>query len=154
MFEYGLGGLGMSKPMVLGFMFDDEFKRVVLIRKNHPEWQAGRLNGVGGKAERGEPFIKAMVREFQEETGVLTEQSDWTQFALMHGEYFYLPVFYASSTLLLEQVQTITDEQVGIWSLFSFNLHAGACVSSLPWLLGLALDKNKSIMISEVWYND
>jgi hypothetical protein len=35
---------------VVGFAFDTD-GRVALIRKNRPEWQAGRLNGIGGHVE-------------------------------------------------------------------------------------------------------
>jgi 8-oxo-dGTP diphosphatase len=39
---------------VLGFLFDPSQKDVVLIKKLKPEWQKGKLNGVGGKIEEGE----------------------------------------------------------------------------------------------------
>lgn len=53
---------------VLGFMFDHEEKHVLLIWKNRPKWQAGKLNGIGGKIEAGETPLQAMEREFTEET--------------------------------------------------------------------------------------
>ena len=31
-----------------GFLFSDDRRHVVLIRKRRPAWQAGKLNGVGG----------------------------------------------------------------------------------------------------------
>lgn len=37
---------------VVGFQFARRGNLVTLIRKNHPEWQAGKLNGVGGKTRR------------------------------------------------------------------------------------------------------
>lgn len=55
---------------VCGFCFDQERDRVVLIQKAQPDWQAGRLNGVGGKVESGESVAQAMTREFEEEAGV------------------------------------------------------------------------------------
>ena len=39
--------------MVVGFAFTEDRRSVILIRKNRPEWQAGRLNGVGGHIEPG-----------------------------------------------------------------------------------------------------
>ena len=46
------------------------------------EWQAGLLNGIGGKIEDGEAPIEALVREFAEETGVQTSAEEWS--AIVH----------------------------------------------------------------------
>lgn len=62
---------------VVGFMFNSDRSRVLLIEKNRPAWQAGKLNGVGGKLEDGEDPNFAMAREFREETGIDTEAQDW-----------------------------------------------------------------------------
>lgn len=72
---------------VLGFAFDYECPdlSVLLIRKAKPAWQKGKLNGVGGKIEPGEKPLVAMVREFFEETTILTEEKDWIARGLMEG---------------------------------------------------------------------
>lgn len=70
------------KSAVCGFMFDKRTQELVaLIRKKRPDWQAGKVNGVGGKIERGEKAHAAMVREFQEETGVKTAATAWELFS-------------------------------------------------------------------------
>lgn len=66
---------------VLGFAFSKDGQSIALIRKDRPTWQAGKLNGIGGKVEPGEPIIKAMAREFKEETGRYTLPQDWRYFA-------------------------------------------------------------------------
>ncbi len=67
---------------VVGFAFNEDKSLVLLIQKKRPEWQAGRLNGVGGKCEEGERRPRdTMAREFLEETGIKTEPETWTQFA-------------------------------------------------------------------------
>lgn len=43
---------------------------VVVVRKNHPEWQFGRWNGVGGACNEGETPLQAAQREFTEETRI------------------------------------------------------------------------------------
>jgi hypothetical protein len=53
---------------VLGFVFDFEAKKVLLVLKNRPDWQTGLLNGLGGKIEADETPLEAMEREFKEET--------------------------------------------------------------------------------------
>ncbi len=55
----------------------DNFNNILLIEKNKPKWQAGFLNGVGGKVEFGETTREAMTREFQEETGIYVSKNDW-----------------------------------------------------------------------------
>lgn len=65
----------------LGFAFSEDFKYLVLIKKNRPEWQKGLLNGVGGKVDtKDESFRDAMIREFFEETNVL--QNNWKSVGL------------------------------------------------------------------------
>lgn len=43
---------------------------VLLVLKDKPEWQAGRLNLCGGKIEPGETPIEAAERELKEESGL------------------------------------------------------------------------------------
>lgn len=67
---------------VVGFAFNEDKSRVLLIKKQKPEWQAGKWNGVGGKCEEGERRARdTMAREFAEETGIVTEPAYWTMFA-------------------------------------------------------------------------
>ena len=47
----------------------DEY--LFLRRSDTKKIDAGRLNGIGGKVEPGEDFLKAAVRETQEETGYI-----------------------------------------------------------------------------------
>lgn len=69
---------------VVGFLFDQELQRVALIRKNKPRWQAGLLNGIGGKIEiTDDNPHDAMFREFKEEAELCW--SDWSYFAKMSG---------------------------------------------------------------------
>jgi len=71
---------------VLGFCFDIEFKQLVIIRKQRPEWQRGLINVPGGKIEPGESDAEAISREFKEETGEIIGPLRWDRFALMHEE--------------------------------------------------------------------
>ena len=72
--------LSIKKPTteyVLGFAFTKDLKQVALIRKKRPEWQAGKLNGIGGKVNINEVPLLAMVREFQEEACLNTSVLGW-----------------------------------------------------------------------------
>jgi 8-oxo-dGTP pyrophosphatase MutT (NUDIX family) len=66
---------------VTGFAFTPDGDSVLLIKKTKPQWQAGKLNGVGGKVEEFDADLAAaMVREFQEETSIVTTSDQWQHF--------------------------------------------------------------------------
>lgn len=48
---------------VAGFMFNEDRTRVALIEKQKPDWQRGKLNGIGGKIEDDESPVEAMTSE-------------------------------------------------------------------------------------------
>ncbi|WP_432263407.1 NUDIX domain-containing protein [Cupriavidus sp. TMH.W2] len=136
---------------VLGLAFDRRRKLVVLIRKARPEWQAGMLNGVGGKVKVGESPEQAMIREFDEETGVITLPGDWQPFARLHGAYFDMTVFRLESDVVVGQVRTMTDEEIVV-SALDLNVLREAGVSNLSWLVGCALDSDQPRLRLDVCY--
>jgi 8-oxo-dGTP diphosphatase len=75
---------------VLGFRFN-EAGEVLLIRKAKPPWQAGKVNGIGGKVEPGETIHQAMAREFREETTIDTTPEDWRHVLTMTGPHEHDP---------------------------------------------------------------
>jgi len=54
---------------VLVYAEPTEGNDILLIRKEKPDWQKGKLNLVGGKVEDDELAGIAAIREFKEETG-------------------------------------------------------------------------------------
>jgi 8-oxo-dGTP pyrophosphatase MutT (NUDIX family) len=147
-------------------MFTDIASSVVLIRKNRPEFQAGLLNGVGGKieTERGESPRRAMVREFFEETGVQTTPDEWTMFAELQcydhkegdGWMHVVYCFVCKSTKHWSSVRTMTDETVElhafplpntVWDDPKFAADAtplmrSSLIHNVPWLLEMATAKH------------
>lgn len=67
---------------VLGFLFSNF--DVALIKKTHPEYQKGKLNGIGGKIEPRETPLEAMEREFFEETGFKLSAGAWSLYLTFH----------------------------------------------------------------------
>lgn len=98
---------------VCGFCFDEARERVLLIRKNRPKWQNGRLNGIGGHIETDELEIQAMKREFWEETGISSEfrQIMWRRLAYLRGPDWEVCFFFAFNDVMKFAV-TRTDEEV------------------------------------------
>ena len=97
---------------VLGFCFNAEKNRVVLMEKNRPDWQKGYLNGVGGKVEKGEIPVCAMCREFGEETGVITYAKDWDLCFDIKGYDYELLIFRVIHDKIHYNAKTITDEEI------------------------------------------
>jgi len=127
----------------LGFLFDEWARTfsdglgdgtVALITKNRPDWQAGKMNGIGGHIEKGENPQEAMVREFEEETRVKFE--DWDYKIRYEGEDFVLHIFSGFSTDNWK-IQTKTDEDVSIEDL---ALLPDNIIYNLNWMIPLLLD--------------
>ncbi len=139
------------KKYVTGFLFSQDATRVVLIKKCLPEWQQGLLNGVGGKIENNESSCDAMVREFQEETGVFVAHDQWTCYTKIYRpNYYELDVYYAYSDLAYE-AKTVEREEVYLIKLQDIPENI---IPNLRWLIPLALDNqadfSKPVVIHEV----
>jgi 8-oxo-dGTP diphosphatase len=116
---------------VLGFLFNSELTKVVLIKKLRPPWQSGLYNGVGGKVEPDELDYDAMVREFEEETG--RTNVSWTNFATLKGEQFSIIVFKGSGNV--KKCKTTTDEEIATFDVDSLPNNI---VSNATWLIQMA----------------
>uniref|UniRef100_A0A6H1ZTZ2 Nudix hydrolase domain-containing protein n=1 Tax=viral metagenome TaxID=1070528 RepID=A0A6H1ZTZ2_9ZZZZ len=121
------------KEYVVGFAFDHSCKAVLLISKSKPEWQKGHLNGIGGKIEKGELPIQAMVREFKEETGIETDHSDWIYYCLMTAEEEEICYYYMIGGA--HEAYSITDEVVEWFEVDDLP-------PNLNWLIPLALEND------------
>ena len=112
------------KRYVLGLAFTEDGS-VVMVRKNRPVWQAGKLNFVGGKVEPNEMYSDTMVREFLEETGVETQKSDWRFAGLMgrkhNGKYdgdtedhgaFVVSLYVSEPDDKYFECRTVEDEEI------------------------------------------
>ena len=118
----------------VGFMFSPDMTRVVLIRKKRPDWQAGRLNGVGGHIDDNEAPIKAMRREFKEEAGV--DFADWQPVAMLECPDALVWFFWAKGEQYFE-ARTMTDE--GIEKVYvKWAMDTDEVLPNIPWLVQMA----------------
>jgi 8-oxo-dGTP diphosphatase len=129
---------------VLGFMFDEKFEKVLLVRKQKPAWQKGLLNGPGGKIENPETAIGAMVREFKEETGI--DHPTWKHYCSLSGltpdgARFEVLVF---ATIGEPEKWSVTPanmvESVEVHNSASFTPVSEGAIENLCWLIALAID--------------
>jgi 8-oxo-dGTP diphosphatase len=128
-------------PYVTGFLFDSTIQSVLLICKKRPAWQAGYLNGVGGKIESGETTTQAMRREFREETGVLI--NNWTYFVTLSSGAGDRSVdfYWAIKDIQKVNIRTMTDELVG-WVTVRDLLHSRQkIIPNLFWLIPMAINQ-------------
>ncbi len=131
----------------VGFLFDDA-GRVALIEKKRPAWQAGKLNGIGGKVEPGETPAEAMRREFREETGV--DVADWHHFMTLRWEAGDVFFYRSFASHLLAGVQTTTDEMVQVT--WADAIGVLPTIPNLAWIVPLARhthDRYEPILVEE-----
>lgn len=122
---------------VCGFVFSRG--HVLLIKKNRPDWQAGRINGIGGKIQVGKEFpLQAMVREFHEETGVHIPAGAWRHFATFKVTGLNNVVYFYTAKVDGIEPKQMTDEEPG-W--YPTELPAGCpFIENLHWLVPMAMD--------------
>lgn len=130
----------MKTKYVVGFAFNEPGNNVLLILKERPTWQKGKYNGIGGHVEEGENYNNAMVREFKEECGIETNESDWVYYMKLSGDDWEV-VFFYTTLKNGDDPQSTTDETVSWVSVY--NLKIGYCISNLHWLIPMALYHRK-----------
>lgn len=137
------------KFYVCGFLFHEDY--VLLVKKNRPDWQAGLLNGIGGKVEPEELSMGAMHREFQEETLGRVDPQVWEEFCVEQGRDYRVRFFRATSrerNRPLPPVGNDVGELMGwveVKSLLADNGKSSLgvrprIVGNLYWLLPMAQD--------------
>lgn len=133
---------------VAGLLFRDD--EVALIRKNRPDWQAGKLNAVGGKVEPSEYPVYAMRREFAEEAGYQPPLTDWRQFCTLEhphrgGEVHFFTAMWDQGIGPI--TKNMTDEPVDWYKVRdvlapSYQL----IIPNLRWLIPLALNPSQEMV--------
>jgi 8-oxo-dGTP pyrophosphatase MutT (NUDIX family) len=128
---------------VLGYLFSLDKKQVVLIQKNRPDFLKDKWNAVGGHIEENELPHAAMVREFEEETGLLI--SDWgNAFCIVRAKDYQLHVFKAFSDKI-DKVKSVTEEEVAVFDLR--ELKYITCGPKVEMLMYLALETDLEIPV-------
>ena len=132
---------------VVGFAFWRD-KVLLIHKKKGPPYVIGKLNGVGGKIENDEAIVKAMSREFAEETGVETWPSVWEHVAVMRGNAdegndYELNVLYAYLPDVTDFSAIKNPETAGedLYWIELDGFENRGIVENLKWLIPLCLDR-------------
>ncbi len=136
---------------VLGFVFDSSFGKVLLIRKNRPQWQKGKFNGIGGHIDKNETALNAIARETYEETGRRIEKEQWVSIITLESKMWIVYVFATVYNNTLSDFKSMTDEQIE-WA--HVNKLPLSIIMNISWLVPLSIDtmKNKEIRSGNVNY--
>jgi 8-oxo-dGTP diphosphatase len=116
-----------------GFLFSRDRGRVLLIGKRRPAWQAGRLNGVGGKIEPGETPAQALRREFREEAAL--DVPDWQEVLVLTGPDWRGHFFRAAGDV--DAARSVTDELLEIHAIRPLPPDT---IPNLRWIIPMLLD--------------
>jgi len=134
----------INNQYVVGIIFNETRERVMLTRKTHPEWQAGRLNGIGGHIEENEWRINAMIRETREECKGM-EFRDWNEFLHLGGNwgdvyFFYVTVSDDVFDYIFYNVKVNdTGEPFEQWWIKNLQLlPASDIITNMQWIIPLA----------------
>ena len=135
-----------TKRYVAGVIFGLKLQNVLLIRKNRPDFMAGKLNVIGGHVEKGtgsrmfgripETWDDAVVREVKEETGMTGLV--WNRFLRLRRPNKEMIGYWAVGKIFL--AESITDEPVEIYNIDEISrLHSqGELVIDTAWLISMA----------------
>jgi 8-oxo-dGTP diphosphatase len=126
---------------VLALLFSADRRRVVLVEKTRPAWQAGRVNALGGKVREGEPVDAAARREVFEEAGV--DVAGWEHVLVWRDAQYIMHVMRAFDDAALCAV-TAEDQRV---FLADVDALPATVIDNLRWLVPLALDRDVALPI-------
>jgi 8-oxo-dGTP diphosphatase len=125
------------KKFTVGFLFDEDLKNVLLMHKDRPDWQVGKINGIGGKFDIGEESLDCIVREVKEESDLDTDKDKWVFLGNMYTDMVHLDI-YAYVYGDLSHAKTMTTEKV---EAFPVSNLPSNILSNLRWLIPMAVDK-------------
>lgn len=135
---------------VLAFMVDATKNQILLIKKKRPAFQAGKMNGIGGKIEGDETPVDAIIREVEEETGLKTTEYEWANFGEMRlpdgGKVHLFKTFRDD----LENALSMTDEEVVVMDI-DYNVLKPLVMPNLIWLIDVAMDNTLCSLSVELY---
>ncbi|MGH7621139.1 MAG: NUDIX domain-containing protein, partial [Gemmatimonadaceae bacterium] len=130
-----------KRLFVLALLFTPDMRRVALMRRTRPAWQAGRVNALGGKVVDGESPAAAARREVREEAGV--DVAEWTDVLVWEDREYEMHVLRAVDAGARD-VRTMEDQEV---FLADVSALPDEVIGNLRWLVPFALDADVALPI-------
>lgn len=118
-----------------GFLFYGN--NVLLVEKNHPDWQKGLFNAIGGKVDANETPMDSMVREFKEEVGF--DGLKWDLFCIETGAD-YMVYFYKCFADRIPDAIPPTNDCGERLQWFNSDGTLYKQIGNLNWLIPMAKD--------------
>lgn len=119
----------------LGFVFSPDLSQVMLITKQRPDFHKGKLNGLGGKCEPREAFLKCIQREVEEEAGLTI--IDWKAVGELTWQNWKVKVFTAIYSGPLSDAKSLTSDPVAWYPVKNLPHNI---ITNLTWLVPLCAD--------------
>ncbi len=129
---------GKIYTYTLGFIFDTELKRVLLVHKQKPEWQKGRINGIGGKFEVDETPSACISRETFEEAKLVIPGDQWLYVGAIYQEAGAIAVL---ATVYAGDAGDAVKNDYEEVEWFDAHELPENVISNLRWLIPLSLEK-------------
>jgi 8-oxo-dGTP diphosphatase len=133
-----------------GFMICPTTHEMLCVRKNRPAFQAGKWNGIGGKLEENELPIEAMVREFREETTIVTTEAQWERTILLSGPDFSVH-FFRTFVDAFPAFESPTDEMIWQMPIDTLLAPAAPVLANMKWILPLQLSEKVRFPLFVEW---
>jgi 8-oxo-dGTP pyrophosphatase MutT (NUDIX family) len=128
----------MKTNYTIGIYFTEDLRRVALILKNRPNWQAGKYNFPGGHIEKDESSYSCIAREFKEECGIDTKFTEWCEIGTIKNKGKYeCKILTLINHERHGELKTMEDQPV-IWC--DVDKLPGNIISNLSWLIPFALN--------------
>lgn len=126
---------------VLALLFTPDRRRVVLVHKTRPTWQAGRVNALGGKLDPGESAADAARREAREEAGV--DIAAWEEFLVWDDVQYRMHACRAFDPAAAD-ARMAEDQAVFLADALALPPNV---IDNLRWLVPLALDRDVAVPV-------
>lgn len=127
-----------TQKYTVGIIFNNDYTKVLLVHKQRPEWQKGKVNFVGGKYEAGETAQECITRETEEETTLAIPPTQWTYIGTIHQSQGNVGILATQYNGNLADAAKNDHEEIEWCDVNDLPHNA---IRNLTWLIPLALEK-------------